>query len=302
MNQSSIGQSIPRSDAAGKVTGRTLYPGDISRPDMLHMATLFAGRPHARVVSLDVTAAATAPGVVAIFTAADVPVNEYGLQIKDQPVLCGPGSGKAGADIVRFVGDQVALVVAETEAQARPALKLIRVEWEDLPCCWNRRRPCSPAPQLHPHCADNIAYSYRIRKGDLDAGFRGGCRSRGCLPDAGAGTPISSRRRAWHTSMRPAASPWRSRASGRMRTARRLPMRSTCRSIRSRHLPGHRRCVRGREDMSVQITLALAVWRLAQRGIHRPVKTIWTPRRVHHRHGKRAAMTIYTRWARATAR
>ena len=52
----------------------------------------------------------------------DVPVNEYGLQIKDQPVLCGPGceaEREAGADVVRFVGDQVALVVAETEAQAR---------------------------------------------------------------------------------------------------------------------------------------------------------------------------------------
>ena len=62
-----------------------------------------------------------------------MPVNEYGLQINDQPVLCGPGSSKPGADVVRFVGDQVALVVAETEAQARAACKLIRVEWEDLP-------------------------------------------------------------------------------------------------------------------------------------------------------------------------
>ena len=95
---------------------------------------------------------------MAVFTAKDVPVNEYGLQIKDQPVLCGPGSDKPGADVVRFVGDQMALVVAETEAQARAACKLIRIEWEDLPlvldpegprhrwpAAWSRRIPHGPS-------------------------------------------------------------------------------------------------------------------------------------------------------------
>ena len=69
------------------------------------MKTLFAGHPHARVVSIDTAQALALPGVVAVFTAADVPVNEYGLQWKDQPVLCGPsplpagdGSGVRGLD------------------------------------------------------------------------------------------------------------------------------------------------------------------------------------------------------------
>ncbi len=88
--KTSIGQSIPRIDARDKVTGAAMYSGDLIRPGMLHMKTLFAGRPHARVVSIDTTQALALPGVVAIFTAADVPVNEFGLQWKDQPVLCGP--------------------------------------------------------------------------------------------------------------------------------------------------------------------------------------------------------------------
>src|SRR5512145_2457788 len=112
-----IGKSVPRVDARGKVTGETPYSGDLSMKDMLHMKILFAGRPHARIKWIKTDKAEAALGVIAVYTAKDIPVNEYGLQWQDQPVLCGVGSSKAGADIVRFVGDQVAVVVAETEAQ-----------------------------------------------------------------------------------------------------------------------------------------------------------------------------------------
>ena len=90
-----VGADARRIDAPGKVTGQTLYPGDINYSDALQMATLFAGRVHARVLSVDTAAAEATPGVVAVFTSKDVPVNEYGLQIKDQPVLCGPGGDEA---------------------------------------------------------------------------------------------------------------------------------------------------------------------------------------------------------------
>jgi CO/xanthine dehydrogenase Mo-binding subunit len=83
MTPNIIGQSLPRVDAPGKVTGETLYPGDISMPGMLHMKILFAGRPHARILRIDTSRAEAVPGVVRIFLAADVPVNEYGLQIND---------------------------------------------------------------------------------------------------------------------------------------------------------------------------------------------------------------------------
>src|SRR5512133_948975 len=85
-----VGQPLPRIDALGKVTGEALYSGDIAMPGMLYMKILFAGRPHARILSIDTSLAEALPGVVAVYTANDVPVNEYGLQIDDQPVLCGP--------------------------------------------------------------------------------------------------------------------------------------------------------------------------------------------------------------------
>jgi len=107
-----IGKSIPRIDAVAKVTGKAKYPGDFQFSDQLVMKVLFAHRAHARVVAIDTTQAEVVEGVLMVLTAKDVPVNEYGLGIKDQPVLCGPDSSIPGADIVRFEGDQVALVIA----------------------------------------------------------------------------------------------------------------------------------------------------------------------------------------------
>src|SRR5512138_433279 len=161
-----IGKPLPRVDARGKVTGEALYSGDLSMKNMLHMKILFTGRPHARVKSIDTAQAEAAPGVVAVYTARDVPVNEYGLQWQDQPVLCGPGSSKPGTDIVRFVGDQVAAVVAHTEAEAAAAVKLIQVEYEDLPVVIDPVEAMKPdAPRVHTEIGDsNICVHYKIRK------------------------------------------------------------------------------------------------------------------------------------------
>jgi CO/xanthine dehydrogenase Mo-binding subunit len=90
MTTHTIGQSISRVDARGKVTGETQYSGDLSMPGMLFMKILFAERPHTRVISIETSEAEAALGVAAVYTAKDVPVNNYGLQIPDQPVLCGP--------------------------------------------------------------------------------------------------------------------------------------------------------------------------------------------------------------------
>ena len=158
MTDKYIGKSIKRVDALGKVTGQTLYPGDRNYEDELWLKVLFTRRPHARVVSIDTGEAEALPGVMGVLTAKDVPVNQYGLQIPDQPVLCGPGSNKRGGDIVRFVGDQVALVIAETEKIAAQARDLIKVEYENLPIVDDPQHAMSGrAPQLHPNVLNNIA-------------------------------------------------------------------------------------------------------------------------------------------------
>ena len=86
-----VGRSTLRRDAKDKVTGAARYPADLHPPGALHARVVFSGRPHARMRSMDVSAAEATPGVVAVFTAADVPVNEYGLTMFDQPVLVGLG-------------------------------------------------------------------------------------------------------------------------------------------------------------------------------------------------------------------
>ena len=120
-----IGASLARPDALGKVTGATRYPADLVQAGMLQLQVVFAHRPHARILSLDTTAALQYPGVVAVLTAQDVPFNAFGLIELDQPVLC--------ADIVRFEGDKVALVVAESKQAAQAGARLVAVKYEDLP-------------------------------------------------------------------------------------------------------------------------------------------------------------------------
>ena len=120
-----IGASLQRPDAISKVTGAARYPADLVQPDMLQLHVIFAGRPHARIRSLNIDPALGHPGVVAVFTAADVPYNRYGLVEDDQPVLC--------ETEVRFEGDRVALVAAETSAAARAAATSPARTWSSWP-------------------------------------------------------------------------------------------------------------------------------------------------------------------------
>jgi len=111
-------ESVYRVDAPGKVTGETLYGGDITPDNLLHGKVMFSNQPHARMISMDTTAAEVVPGVVAILTAKDVPVNGYGLGVSDQPVLVGLNSSNPHADVSRWEGDHVAVIIAETETAA----------------------------------------------------------------------------------------------------------------------------------------------------------------------------------------
>jgi CO/xanthine dehydrogenase Mo-binding subunit len=93
------------------------------------------------MISMDTAAAEAVPGVVAILTAKDVPVNGYGLGVSDQPVLVGLNSSNPHADISLWEGDHVAVIIAETETAAAQARSLIKIEWEPLPIVtrWKRR-------------------------------------------------------------------------------------------------------------------------------------------------------------------
>ena len=131
-----VGESLPRPDAASKVTGRAIYPADIGGTDMLAAVIVFSDQPHARLLTMDVAEAQAVPGVVTIVTAADIPVNEYGLTEFDQPVLIGLDStdrSPVDPTVSRWEGDHIAVVVAETDAIGRRAADLIATTWEQLP-------------------------------------------------------------------------------------------------------------------------------------------------------------------------
>ena len=295
-----IGKSVERVDARAKVTGEALYPGDINLPDQAYMKILFAGRPHAIVKAIDTSAAEALPGVLAVFTAKDVPVNEYGLIMSDQPVLCGPGSSKPFADRVRFVGDQVALVVAESEEIAAQGRDLIQVEYEDLPVVTDVVEALhAPENLLHPDKGSNVFGHYRIRKGDVEAAFaaadvvveheyRTPAQEHAYLqPEAG----IAYFDEAGRVTVQ-VAGQWTHEDQEQIAHALDLPL-DQVRVI----YPAIGGAFGGREDMSVQIVLALVVWRLHQRGIHRPVKIIWSREESIIGHHKRHPYILRAKWA-----
>jgi len=295
----SIGESLQRIDAVGKVTGQALYPGDINFPNQAYMKILFANRPHARITRLDTSRAEALPGVIAVFTARDVPLNEYGLIMPDQPVLCGPGSSKAFADRVRFVGDQVALVVAESEQIAAQGRDLIEVDYEDLPVVTDVLQAMGEtAVRLHPERESNIFCHYKIRKGDVEAAFA----QADVIIEGEYHTPAQE-----HAYLQPeaglalideqgrvtvyVAGQWTHEDQEQIAHALGLPL-DQVRVV----YPAIGGAFGGREDMSVQIVLALAARRLAQRGIHRPVKIIWSREESMVGHHKRHPYILRQRW------
>ncbi len=173
-----IGTTPRRVDALGKVTGRTRFAADLSVPGMLWAETLLARRPHAHVLAIRADRARALPGVHAVLTADDVPGERtFGIVIRNQPVLA--------SDRVRYFGDGVALVVAESPDTVNRALAAIEVEYQDLPAVFDPEEALRPgAPEIHaPQGADthdaaaggsepaNLCVHHRIRKGDIAAGF-----------------------------------------------------------------------------------------------------------------------------------
>jgi len=294
-----IGQSVHRIDALAKVTGEALYPGDINKPNQAYMKILFAQRPHAIVRRIDTSGAEDMSGVLAVLTAKDVPVNEYGLQIPDQPVLCGPGSDKPFADRVRFLGDQVAIVVAESERIAEAALTKIAVEYEDLPLVTDPIEAMGKdAYCIHPDREDNIMFHYKLRTGDVDAALA----EADVVVESEYHTPAQE-----HAYLQPEAGLAYIDDEGRVtvETAGQWAHEDREQIAHSLGLPEEKVRViyaaiggafGGREDMSVQIVLALAALTLHQRGQARPVKVIWSREESIVGHCKRHPYLIRATW------
>jgi xanthine dehydrogenase molybdenum-binding subunit len=158
-----VGRSLPRKEAFARVTGEEHYTADLIRPGMLYARALRSAYPHARILGLDVDRARQMPGVAAVITAADVPgAKNHGMVQKDWPVLAD--------DKVRTVGDALAVVAAESEAQAEAALAAITVQYEPLPVVDSPEAGLAPgAPMVHEQ--GNVLMHIQFSKGDIAAGF-----------------------------------------------------------------------------------------------------------------------------------
>jgi len=159
---SEVGRFVPRPDAWEKVLGEARYAADLRLEGMLHMKVLRSTRPHARIRALDFSRAAEVPGVVRVFTWRDIPgENSIGIIKKDQPVLA--------AERVRYLGEPIALVVAEDLRTAERALQAIRVDYEDLPLVDTIEEAEREEVLLHE--GGNLLCERRIQKGDPEGGF-----------------------------------------------------------------------------------------------------------------------------------
>jgi CO/xanthine dehydrogenase Mo-binding subunit len=200
---------------------------------------------------------------------------------------------------VRFIGDQVAVVVAETEAIASRALELIEVEYDPLPVVTDVLKARQEGSVLlHPERGSNVFHHYRVRKGDVEEAFgradvivegeyRTPAQEHAYLqPEAGLAYIDDEGRVTVEV-----AGQWTHEDQEQIAHALGLPREQ----IRVRY-PAIGGAFGGREDMSVQIVLALAAWRLHQRGIDRPVKIIWSREESIIGHHKRHPYVIRSRW------
>lgn len=179
-----VGKSAIRLDALEKVTGDAQYCTDIEVPGMLHGKILKSPYPHAKIISIDTSRAEKLRGVRTIVTNKDAPEKRYGGYLKDQHVLC--------RDVVRYIGDSVAAVAADTLEIAEKAIELIDVEYEELPAVFDVEQAweTNPPAKVHPDLSNyeayiaqglyvkreenrpNVAHHHIVRQGDMERGFQ----------------------------------------------------------------------------------------------------------------------------------
>ncbi|MBI2885755.1 MAG: xanthine dehydrogenase family protein molybdopterin-binding subunit [Chloroflexi bacterium] len=172
-----IGKPIGQIEGPAKVSGKGAYTADVALPGVLWGKALRSPFPHARIVSVDTSRARALMGVHGVITGRDLPDVLYGRRMRDMPLLA--------RDRVRFVGEKVAAVAAETPEIAAEALRLIEVEYQELPAVFDPQEAMGPgAPRLHDDVSaypghrepvsdlTNVFSVVRRTKGDLEQGFR----------------------------------------------------------------------------------------------------------------------------------
>ncbi len=161
-----LNKSAWRNDAYAKVTGRTRYTDDLKFSNLLHAVPVYSEHLHATLRGVDARAAAESDGVVRVITARDVPgTNRFGQIVRDFRVFAD--------DKIRYTGDVVALVVAETRDQALRAAEKVRVDALPLPPMLDPEEAMKPGAMLvHEEFGTNIINTHRVRRGDIEEGFR----------------------------------------------------------------------------------------------------------------------------------
>jgi len=171
-----FGSGIKRREDPRLLTGTARYTADMTLPGQLYAAILRSPHGHARIRKIDTAAAKASPGVVAAFTGADT---EGVLQaipcawlVPNSDLKTAPYPAMAKS-VVRYVGDAVAVVVAESPEQAADAVDLVDVDYEPLPATVDPEKAVKAgAPQLHQEAPNNVAFHWTVAGGDIDAAFK----------------------------------------------------------------------------------------------------------------------------------
>jgi len=295
-----VGRSEPRVDARAKTTGAAEYSGDRVPSDALFAQIVFSNEPHARMISMNTEAARAADGVVLVLTSADVPVNEYGLTMFDQPVLVGAEhTGRTTVDpsISRWEADKIAIVVAESPERASAAASLIEIEWEQLPVVDNIESALKDEVLVHEEVGTNSYYELRIRKGDMAAGWSDADvvvegtyhlphqehaylqveAATSWIDDEGRITVETGGQWAWED---------------QQQIAHALDVPDSDVRVVYAAIGG---AFGGKEDMTLQIVMALAAQRVNALGMTRPVHCRWSREESIVGHHKRHRATIHAK-------
>ncbi len=164
-----VGTDVPRTDAEAKARGTAIYTDDMKLPGMLYGKILRSPLPHALIRNIDISRAASLPGVKCVITGEDTPKIKYGNwrlfpETQDEYPLA--------VEKVRFIGDEVAAVAAIDNDTAEEALELIKVEYEELPGVFDVDSSILlDAPVIHDYCPSNISVNRKIKYGDIEKGF-----------------------------------------------------------------------------------------------------------------------------------